>query len=118
MKKRIISMLLTVMMVLSLFSGLTVGAEAATINGANTIQYTMAQGDYVLRICQKLGLNYYTCKDAIMILNNITDGQWNKLTVGRTLTLPASDNDAILISTGARTTTYTSGARFVITLSI
>ena len=110
MKKRIISMLLIVLMVLSLFSGLTVGAHAATINGANTIQYTMAQGDYVLRICQKLGLNYYTCKDAIMILNNITDGQWNKLTVGRVLTMPASDNDAILISTGARPTAVTTGA--------
>ena len=58
MKKRIISMLLTVLMVMSLFSGLTVNAHAATYNGANTIEYTMAQGDFVLRICQKLGLNY------------------------------------------------------------
>ena len=110
MKKRIISMLLTVLMVMSLFSGLTVNAHAATYNGANTIEYTMAQGDFVLRICQKLGLNYYTCKPAIMILNNIQDGQWNKLTVGRTLTLPASDYDALLISNGAGTTVYNSGA--------
>ena len=110
MKKRIISMLLTVLMVMSLFSGLTVNAHAATYNGANTIEYTMAQGDFVLRICQKLGLNYYTCKPAIMILNNIQDGQWNKLTVGRTLTLPASDYDALLIANGAGTTVYNSGA--------
>ena len=110
MKKRIISMLLTVLMVMSLFSGLTVNAHAATYNGANTIEYTMAQGDFVLRICQRLGLNYYTCKPAIMILNNIQDGQWNKLTVGRTLTLPASDYDALLISNGAGTTVYNSGA--------
>ena len=61
MKKRFISLLLTVLMVLSLFSGLTVNAYAATTAyGANTIEYTMGQGDYVLRICQKLGLNYYT----------------------------------------------------------
>ena len=110
MKKRIISMLLTVLMVMSLFSGLTVTADAANYNGANVIEYTMAQGDFVLRICQRLGLNYYTCKNAIMILNNITDGQWNKLTVGRTLTLPASDYDALLISNGAGTSVYNSGA--------
>ena len=111
MKKRFISLLLTVLMVLSLFSGLSVNAYAATTAyGANTIEYTMGQGDYVLRICQKLGLNYYTCKDAIMILNNIYDGQWNKLAVGRVLTLPASDYDAVLIANGARTTTVNTGA--------
>ena len=111
MKKRFISLLLTVLMILSLFSGLSIHAYAATTAyGANTIEYTMGQGDYVLRICQKLGLNYYTCKDAIMILNNIYDGQWNKLAVGRVLTLPASDYDAVLITNGARTTTYNSGA--------
>ena len=110
MKKRIISMLLTVLMVMSLFSGLPLNAYAATTAGANTIEYTMGAGDYVLRICQKFGLNYYTCKDAIMILNNIYDGQWNKLTVGRTLILPASDNDAILIANGARLSNVNSGA--------
>ena len=110
MKKRIISMLLTVLMVMSLFSGLPLSAYAATTAGANTIEYTMAAGDYVLRICQKFGLNYYTCKDAIMILNNIYDGQWNKLAVGRTLILPASDNDAILIANGAKLTNVNSGA--------
>ena len=111
MKKRFISLLLTVLMILSLFSGLSVNAYAATTAyGANVIEYTMGQGDYVLRICQKLGLNYYTCKDAIMILNNIYDGQWSKLAVGRVLTLPASDNDAVLIANGARTTTYNTGA--------
>ena len=110
MKKRIISMLLTVLMVMSLFSGLPLNAYAATTAGANTIEYTMGAGDYVLRICQKFGLNYYTCKDAIMILNNIYDGQWNKLAVGRTLILPASDNDAVLIANGARLTNVNSGA--------
>ena len=109
MKKRIISMLLTVLMVMSLFSGLTVSADAATTaSGANVIEYTMAQGDFVLRICQRLGLNYYTCKDAIMMLNNINDGQWNKLAVGRTLLMPASDYDATVIVNSARAATYNS----------
>ena len=41
MKKRFISLLLTVLMVLSLFSGLSVNAYAATTAyGANTIEYT------------------------------------------------------------------------------
>ena len=47
MKKRIISMLLTVLMVMSLFSGLPLNAYAATTAGANTIEYTMGAGDYV-----------------------------------------------------------------------
>ena len=109
MKKRFISVLLVVLMVMSLFTGLSTGASAAW-NGANTIEYTMQSGDYVLRICQKLGLNYYTCKPAIMALNNIQEGQWNKLAVGRVLTLPASDQDAILLTSGAPQTTQTSGA--------
>ncbi len=113
MKKRIISMLLTVMMVLSLFSGISVSAYAdSTMYGANVVEYTMAQGDFVLRICQRLGLNYYTCKDAIMALNNINDGQWNKLAVGKTLILPASDYDATVISNNlnsARVNAYSAG---------
>ena len=110
MKKRFISMLLVVLMVMSLFPGMSVSASAATVNGANTIEYTMNNGDYVLRICQKLGLNYYTCKPAIMALNNIQEGQWNKLAVGRVLTMPASDNDALMLINGAPTSAQTSGA--------
>ena len=110
MKKRFISMLLVVLMVMSLFPGMSVSASAATVNGANTIEYTMNDGDYVLRICQKLGLNYYTCKPAIMALNNIQEGQWNKLAVGRVLTMPASDNDALMLINGAPTSAQTSGA--------
>ena len=110
MKKRFISMLLVVLMVMSLLPGLSVSASAATVNGANTIEYTMNNGDYVLRICQKLGLNYYTCKPAIMALNNIQEGQWNKLAVGRVLTMPASDNDALMLMNGAPTSAQTSGA--------
>ena len=40
MKKRIISMLLTVLMVMSLFSGLTVNAHAATYNGASVVTHS------------------------------------------------------------------------------
>lgn len=109
MKKRFISMLLVVLMVMSLFPGMSVSASAATVNGANTIEYTMQSGDYVLRICQKLGLNYYTCKSAIMALNNIQEGQWNKLAIGRVLVMPASDNDALVITNGAQQAVQTTG---------
>ena len=47
MKKRIISLLLTVLMVMSMISGLSVDAYAAQYNGANVIEYTMGQNDYV-----------------------------------------------------------------------
>ena len=62
MKKRLISMLLAVLMVVSLFSGMSVSAYADNAT-YNTIKYTMVAGDYVLRICQRLGLNFYVCKD-------------------------------------------------------
>ena len=106
MKKRLISILLTVLMIMSLFSGMSLSAYAdnTTVTTADTIKYTMVEGDYVLRICQRLGLNYYTCKQAIMALNNINDNQWNKLPIGKVLTLPASDADALLISTGRAVT--------------
>lgn len=98
MKKRLISMLLALLMVMSLFAGTSFSANAETVSIGETIQYTMASGDYVLRICQRLGLNYYVCKDVIMALNNISEAQWRFLPVGKVLTLPASDADAVLIA--------------------
>lgn len=105
MKKRFISILLTVLMVLSLFSGLSVNAyadeTANTAQSAKTVAYTMAEGDTVLRVCQRAGLNFYTCKPAIMALNNITsEAKWSKIAVGTTLIFPASDYDAVLIANG------------------
>ena len=109
MKKRLICMLLTVLMVVSLFAGAGVSASAETVS-YSTMTYRMASGDYVLRICQRLGLNYYVCKPAIMKLNNIQEGQWNKLPVGKLLTLPATDADAVVIATGHGSTAATQTA--------
>lgn len=102
-------MLLTVLMVMSLFSGMSISAYADDTAVGNTVKYTMVEGDYVLRICQRLGLNFETCKAAIMKLNNITESQWTKLAVGRVLTLPASDSDAIAIMGGAAVSTGSTG---------
>lgn len=103
MKKRLISMLLTVLLLVSLFGGYSLSASADTVS-YSTMKYTMQSGDYVLRICQRLGLNYYTCKTAIMKLNNINENQWNKLPVGKVLTLPATDADGVVIATGKGST--------------
>ncbi|MCR5575939.1 MAG: LysM peptidoglycan-binding domain-containing protein [Oscillospiraceae bacterium] len=109
MKKRLISILLVAVLVVSLFAGYNLSANAETVS-YSTMTYQMKSGDYVLRICQKLGLNYYTCKIAIMKLNNISDNQWNKLAVGRVLTLPATDADAVVIATGHGSTAKTATA--------
>ena len=103
MKKRLISILLSVLMIASLFTGIGVTAHAETV-AYNTMTYRMQSGDYVLRICQRLGLNYYICKPAIMKLNNITDNQWRFLPVGKLLTLPATDADAVVVNTGKGST--------------
>ena len=103
MKKRLISILLSVLMIASLFTGIGVTAHADTV-AYNTMTYRMQSGDYVLRICQRLGLNYYICKPAIMKLNNITEQQWRFLPVGKLLTLPATDADAIVVTTGKGST--------------
>ena len=105
MKKRLISILLTLLMVMSLFSGMSVSAYADDDTDKLYVEYTLAQGDYVLRICQKLGINYYTCKEAIMALNNITsENGFRYLSVGEVVKIPVSDAAAIAIMTGDKTT--------------
>ena len=111
MKKRLISVLLTVLMVMSLFSGMSLSAYADNTTTANTIQYQMVNGDNVFMICQRLGINFYDCKAAIMKLNGITDGMWSSLPVGKVLTLPASNADGIKIGSGGiGGTTVTTGS--------
>lgn len=115
MKKRLISILLVVLLTAALFAGTGISAHADTVS-YSTMTYRMASGDYVLRICQKLGLNYYVCKPAIMKLNNISENQWRYLPVGKLLILPATDADAVVITTGkgstvsASTTTTTTSS--------
>ena len=101
MKKRLISMLLTVLMVMSLVTGMSVSAYADdTTDGV--VEYTLSEGDFVLRLCQRQGINYFTCKDAIMKLNGIkSEAEFSRLAVGRVIKLPATDAAAAAIS-GAR----------------
>ena len=97
MKKRFISMLLAVLLVASLFGGTSLSAYAD--GDYSTVQYTMAKGDTLLQICNKMGLNFYTCQTAINKLNNFTsEAQYRKLYVGQVITLPASNEDAAKIA--------------------
>lgn len=105
MKKRLISILLTLLMVMSMFTGMSVSAYADDGTEELYVDYTLAQGDYVLRICQKLGINYYTCKEAIMALNNITsENGFRYLSVGEVVKIPVSDAAAIAIMNGGKDT--------------
>ncbi len=112
MKKRLISILLTVLMVMSLFSGLSVSAYADdVIDSSYYKEYTMVEGDYVLRICQRMGINYYTVKEAIMLLNNIlSENDFRFMGVGTVVKVPLSDSHAIAIMKGQAVENVGSGA--------
>ena len=96
MKKRLISMLLTVLMVASLFGGMSVSAYADEEYA--TQEYTLKSGDTLLKVCNKLGLNWYSCQTAINKLNNISEAQYRKLSVGQVITLPATNEEAVKIA--------------------
>lgn len=119
MNKKLISMLLAVLMVISMFSGLSVSAYA---DETLTTTYTMTQGDTVLKVCQSMGINYYTCKNAIMKLNGFTsDTDFRFIPVGKEIIIPVSNAAANQISsaggsTGTGTGTVTgSGSSTVVT---
>ena len=112
-------MLLAVLMVISMFSGLSVSAYA---DETLTTTYTMTQGDTVLKVCQSMGINYYTCKNAIMKLNGFTsDTDFRFIPVGKEIIIPVSNAAANQISsaggsTGTGTGTVTgSGSSTVVT---
>ncbi len=99
MKKRLISILLMVCIVASLLAGMAGSAYA----DGYIVNHTMQNGDTVIAVCKNLGLDFFTCKQAIMQLNNFSsDADFNRLRVGQTIKLPASNADAALIvSSGA-----------------
>lgn len=98
MKKRLISLLLTVVMLVSLFSGFTISASA----DANVATVSLSSGDTVVGLCQKYGIDYYTYKNLIMTLNGVTDeSQFSKLPVGAKVVLPVSNAAAADLSGGS-----------------
>ena len=100
---RFISLLLCVIMVMSLFTGLAGSASADDV-----ITHEVQSGEILMKICEKYGLNYYNCKNAIMQLNGFTnENQLAKLSVGQKLKLPASNAVAGTVSTTTATVTTT-----------
>ena len=100
---RFISLLLCVVMIMSLFTGLAGSASADDI-----IVHEVQSGEIMLKICEKHGLNYYACKNAIMQLNGFTsETQLAKLSVGQKIKLPASDSLAPTVSSTTSVVTST-----------
>lgn len=93
--------MLCIVLVASLFTGFAASASADDV-----IVVTLKDGDYLYKVCKNLGLDYYQCKNAIKILNNFTsETQLNRLTVGQTIKLPASNAIAATIKSSSATTT-------------
>ncbi len=104
MKKRLISFLLMLVMLVSLCSVIPVSASA----DAQVTTVTVASGDTVLSICQKLGVDFYTYKDLIMKLNGFTsDAAFSKISVGTKLSLPISNAAAAALAGGTVSSTTT-----------
>ena len=103
--KRFFSLLLCLCIVMSLFAGIVSTASADD----GVITYTVQNGDYLFKVCKRLGLDYYQCKSAIMALNGFTsDLQLNKLSVGQTIKLPSSNAVAATVTSSTTTTTAVS----------
>ena len=90
-------------MIMSLFTGLAGSASADDV-----ISHEVKSGEILLKICEQHGLNYYSCKNAIMALNGFTsDAQLARLNVGQVIKLPASNAVAGTVSTTTATVTTT-----------
>ena len=84
--KRLISLLLSICLIAALFTGFSVSASA----DGDIISYTVQSGDWLAKICSNHGLNYFQCKNAIMILNGFTsERQLSVLSIGQVIKLPA-----------------------------
>lgn len=104
--KRFLSMVLAVVLVASLFTGFAATASA----DGDMVEYAVKSGDYMFKICKNQGLDYYACKNAIMILNGFTsETQLNRIYVGQKIKLPASNAAAATVKTTTSTTTTIGG---------
>lgn len=100
MKKRVLSALLSLVLVLTLAGGLGTAAYADNA----TITYTLKSGDTVAKVCQELGIDFVKNYAWITSTNNITN--YSALPVGKVLILPAPGT----IATAAPAATTTTAA--------
>lgn len=107
MKKKLISLLLTVLMIASMASAIGVTAYAEPT--VTIVQ--VAQGDTVISICKKYGFDYYTYKNLVMALNNVSDeSQFSNIKVGENFCVPVSEAAAKTLASATSTITITAGA--------
>jgi LysM repeat protein len=104
MRKKLISLLLTLVMAVGMVLTMSVTAFAEP---AVTI-VTVAKGDTVTSICKKYGVDYYTYKKIIMALNCVSDeSEFSKIKVGGQFVVPVSEAAAISLSNAAGSVTIT-----------
>ena len=105
--KRFLSMVMAIVLAVSLFAGISVTASATD----GVLDYSVKSGDYLFKICRNQGLDYYSCKNAIMVLNGFTtETQLNRIYVGQNIKLPASNAVAATVTTTTVTTTTVGGS--------
>ena len=104
-KRRFLSLLLCLCMAVSLFTGF---AATASADNGDIITHTVVSGQNLYYICKGYGLDYYQCKNAIMILNNFTtETQLNVISVGQQIKLPRTNAIAATIKSTSTVTTTT-----------
>lgn len=104
MKKKMISLLLTAVMMVSLVCAITVSAYAEP-----TVTFvTVAQGDTVVGICKKYGVDYYSYKNLIMALNGVSsESDFSKIKIGSNFAIPISDAAAKALANCSASVTIT-----------
>ena len=103
---RLISLLLCLCMVATLFTGF-----AETASAEDYITYTVKPGDNLYTLVGKMGMNYGTVKYVIMALNGFTnEAQLSQLQPGQTIILPTSNQAAASLASKATTAATTAAA--------
>lgn len=78
-----------------LISALIMPLSPVACADSDVVAITFASGDSVIGVCQRLGLDYYSCGGIIMTLNGFTStAQLEKVAVGATLYFPVSNEKA------------------------
>lgn len=104
MKKRMLSLLLTVVMLVVMASAVTVTASAEP----TVAIVTVAKGDTVISICKAHGFDYYSYKNIVMALNNVAnEDEFGKIQIGGQFAVPVSEAAAKTLSNAASSVTIT-----------
>ena len=87
MKKRLLSLLLTVCLLAALFTGLATPAAAADTITGYLVKYVFQAGDTIYGVCEAKGIDFATNLNKIAKINNITN--YNYMMPGKVLWIPS-----------------------------